>query len=68
MQLTGGRRVKRSISIDMTSVRFCTPEMIARYRGSRLLRNYIETGCSTTTHSTPRAIPSPAWRASTAGA
>ena len=43
MQLTGGRRVKRSISIDMTSVRFCTPEMIARYRGSGLLRNYIET-------------------------
>ena len=26
MQLSGGRRVMRSVAIDMTSVRFCTPE------------------------------------------
>ena len=32
MQESGGRRVKRSINIDMTSVRFCTPEMLAKYR------------------------------------
>ena len=32
MQESGGRRVKRSINIDMTSVRFCTPEMLDRYR------------------------------------
>ncbi|MEG2614650.1 MAG: mechanosensitive ion channel, partial [Alistipes sp.] len=31
MQLSGGRRVKRSVSIDMNSVRFCTPEMLAKY-------------------------------------
>ncbi len=29
MRESGGRRVKRSINIDMTSVRFCTPEMLA---------------------------------------
>ena len=28
MQESGGRRVKRSINIDMSSVRFCTPEML----------------------------------------
>lgn len=28
MQLSGGRRVKRSINIDMTSVKFCTAEML----------------------------------------
>ena len=28
MQLSGGRRVMRSVAIDMTSVRFCTPEML----------------------------------------
>ena len=31
MQESGGRRVKRSINIDMTSVRFCTPEMLEKY-------------------------------------
>ena len=29
---TGGRRVKRSINIDMNTVRFCTDEEMARYR------------------------------------
>lgn len=42
MQLSGGRRVKRSVSIDMTSVRFCTPEMLARYREIDLLKEYID--------------------------
>ena len=42
MQQSGGRRVKRSVSIDMTSVRFCTPEMLARYRQIDLLRDYID--------------------------
>ena len=32
MQESGGRRVKRSINIDMTSVRFCTPEMLDNIR------------------------------------
>ena len=42
MQLSGGRRVMRSVSIDMTSVRFCTPEMLARYREIDLVREYID--------------------------
>lgn len=42
MQLSGGRRVMRSVSIDMTSVRFCTPEMLARFRRIDLLRDYID--------------------------
>lgn len=42
MQLSGGRRVMRSVSIDMTSVHFCTPEMLARFRQIDLLRDYID--------------------------
>lgn len=42
MKESGGRRVKRSINIDMTSVKFCTPEMLAKYRKIRLLRDYVE--------------------------
>lgn len=42
MRESGGRRVKRSINIDMTSVRFCTPEMLAKYRKIRLLKDYVE--------------------------
>ena len=39
MQESGGRRVKRSINIDMTSVHFCTPEMLAKYRKIQLLKD-----------------------------
>lgn len=42
MQESGGRRIKRSINIDMNSVRFCTPEMLEKYRKIGLLRNYVE--------------------------
>ncbi len=42
MQLSGGRRVKRSINIDMTSVKFCTAEMLESYRKIDLLKDYIE--------------------------
>ncbi len=41
MQESGGRRVKRSINIDMTSVRFCTPEMLEKYRKIQLLASYV---------------------------
>ena len=40
---SGGRRIKRSINIDMNSVRFCTPEMLEQFRQIPLLTNYIET-------------------------
>ncbi len=42
MKHSGGRRVMRSVPIDMTSVRFCTPEMLARYRRIDLVRDYID--------------------------
>lgn len=39
---SGGRRVKRSINIDMSSVRFCTPEMLDKYKKIQLLKEYID--------------------------
>lgn len=42
MQEGGGRRVKRSINIDMTSVKFCTQAMLDKYRHIVLLKAYIE--------------------------
>lgn len=41
MQESGGRRVKRSIYVDMTSVKFCTDEMLQRYNKIQVLSNYI---------------------------
>ena len=32
----------RSINIDMNSVKFCTPEMLDKYRKIRLLKDYVE--------------------------
>ena len=40
-QRSGGRRIKRSIFIDMTSVKFCTPEMIAKFNRIQYLASYI---------------------------
>ena len=42
MQDSGGRRGMRSVNIDMNSVRFCTPEMLDRFRKIRLLKDYID--------------------------
>lgn len=42
MEESGGRRVKRSINIDMSSVRFCTPEMLEKYRKIQLLTDYVD--------------------------
>ncbi|NDV56509.1 mechanosensitive ion channel family protein [Bacteroides sp. 519] len=38
----GGRRVKRSIYIDMNSVHFCTHEMLERYNKIQVVSEYIE--------------------------
>ncbi len=43
MKRSGGRRVMRSVSIDISSVRFCTPERLERFRRIGLVREYIET-------------------------
>ena len=40
---SGGRRIKRSISIDMTSVRFCTGQELQRYRKQGLVQEGDDT-------------------------
>jgi miniconductance mechanosensitive channel len=42
MEESGGRRIKRSINIDMDSVTFCTPEMLEKFRKINILKDYIE--------------------------
>jgi len=42
MSEAGGRRMKRSVNIDMTSVRFCDPKMLSELREVRLLKEYLE--------------------------
>lgn len=38
---SGGRRIKRSINLDMRSVKFCTPEMIEKFKKIHHLRDYL---------------------------
>ena len=40
----GGRRVKRSVNIDMHTVRFCTPEEMASYRQQPWMEGFEATG------------------------
>ena len=42
MQETGGRRIKRSVTIDVNSVRFLTDEELDRFSRFALLGDYIE--------------------------
>ena len=42
MQEAGGRRIKRSIDIDVTSVRFCDEAMIGHLRKIDLIKEHIE--------------------------
>lgn len=42
MRESPGRRIKRSINLDMNSVKFCTPEMLEKYRRISLLAGYID--------------------------
>lgn len=41
MQESGGRRMKRSLYIDVTSIKSCSTEMIERFRHIDLLTEYI---------------------------
>jgi len=43
MSESGGRRIKRSLLIDQTSVRFCDEEMLARFASFKRLTPYLET-------------------------
>jgi len=42
MEESGGRRIKRSINIDMDSVKFCTPEMLSKFYKFQYLSKYVE--------------------------
>ncbi|OXS59351.1 mechanosensitive ion channel protein MscS [Cohnella sp. CIP 111063] len=42
MRQAGGRRIKRSVHIDTTSICFCSGEMLERFRKVQLLTDYIE--------------------------
>lgn len=41
MQLSGGRRIKRSIYIDQNSITFCNDEMLQRFEKFQLIRDYL---------------------------
>ncbi len=42
MTEAGGRRIKRSINIDMTTIHFCDEDLLNRYRKIQYLAEYIE--------------------------
>ena len=42
MSESGGRRIKRSIYIDQTSIRFCDEQMIEKFKSFKLLAPYLE--------------------------
>ena len=42
MSESGGRRIKRSINIDISSVRFCDQEMLDRFSTIRYITEYVE--------------------------
>ncbi len=41
MTESGGRRISRSIIIDIDTIKFCTPEMLERYKKFQLVSKYI---------------------------
>jgi len=41
MEESGGRRIKRSVNIDMRSVKFCSPELLKRIKKVHYLKDYI---------------------------
>jgi miniconductance mechanosensitive channel len=43
MSEAGGRRIKRALLIDLQTVRFADPDLIARWQGIDLLRDYLKT-------------------------
>ncbi len=42
MQLSGGRRIKRALHIDMHSIKLCDEEMLQRFSHIRYISEYIE--------------------------
>ena len=42
MQESGGRRIKRAVNIDMSSIRFCNEEMLERFAEIQYISEYID--------------------------
>ncbi len=42
MEESGGRRIKRSLNIDLNTIRFCDDEMIERFRRIQFISEYID--------------------------
>lgn len=41
MEESGGRRIKRSINLNMNSVKFCSEEMLARFKKIHAIKEYV---------------------------
>ena len=41
MSESGGRRISRSFNIDVTTIHYCTPEMLEKYKHYSLVKDYI---------------------------
>ena len=41
MTESGGRRIARTINIDVNTIRYCTPEMLEKYKHYGLVKDYI---------------------------
>lgn len=41
MHESGGRRIKRSLRVDMSTVKFCEPELLEKFEQVEVLREYI---------------------------
>ncbi len=42
MKESGGRRIQRSLLVDMVSIKFCSPEMLDRLRRIDLIQGYLD--------------------------
>ena len=42
MSESGGRRIKRSLNIDMNSIKFCNQELIEKFKKINLISDYID--------------------------
>ncbi len=42
MQKAGSRRIKRAIYIDISSIKFCTEDMLNKFKKIHLIKNYLE--------------------------
>jgi len=42
MQESGGRRIKRSVNIDMKSIKFCTPQLLEKFENFQYISQYVK--------------------------